>query len=388
MVVHAHYPLGEPRVERQALALIAHGYDVDVICLRSREESARDSQDGVYIHRLPVQRHKKSGALVQFLEYLAFFSLAFVQLTTLHFRRRYCVVQVHNLPDFLVFAALVPKLSGARIILDLHDLMPEFFIARFGAQPNSWPEQMVRWQERISCRFADHIVTVTEPWRQTLIERGLAPEKVSVLMNVADSQVFYRIGTPRHRARDDSHLDLIYHGNLTQRYGVDLIIQAVDMVRRQIPQVHLTIHGRGEFLETLVELAEALDLGRHVRFSTGYVRMAELSQFLRKADVGIVPYRRDTFTDGILPTKLMEYVALGLPVIAARTPTIAAYFDETMVEFFEPDDPSDLASCILALHEDRERLAQLAENGQKFTNRHNWTEIRSAYVSLVDRLGA
>jgi glycosyltransferase involved in cell wall biosynthesis len=387
MVVHAYYPFGETRVEREARALVDHGYEVDVICLQADGEPTVDTEDGVGIYRLPVKRHKKSGLIVQMLEYLAFFVLVFVRLAALHRRRRYRVVQVHNLPDFLVFAALVPKLTGAQLILDLHDLMPEFYAARFGGSLDSLPVRLIRWQERLSCRFADHVITVTEPWRETLIQRGLPAEKITVVMNVADDRIFHRTSAIALSARNDDRFNLIYHGNLTRRYGIDLAIQAVNLVRQKIPEIHLTIHGWGRYLETLIELADELDLREHVYFSSRAVPAAELPQLIRKADVGVVPYRRDVFTDGILPTKLMEYAALGMPVIAARTPAITAYFDEKMVQFFTPEDPDDLARCILTLYSDRKRMEQLAEGTEKFNQRYNWTKLGAEYVALVERLG-
>jgi glycosyltransferase involved in cell wall biosynthesis len=386
MIVHNYYPLKETRVEREARALIDHGYEVDVICLQSEGEPSVETRDGVNVYRLSVRRQKNRGPGLQLLEYLAFFVLAFAKVTALHRRRRYRVVQLHNLPDFLVFAALVPKLTGARLILDIHDLMPEFYAARFNSDLTSWPVRLVHWQERISCRFADHVITVTELWRETLIKRGLPPAKVSVVMNVADDRIFHQARGVDPPVRDDDCFRLIYHGTLTQRYGIDLAIRAVHRVRQEIP-VHMTIHGRGTYLEALVKLTDELDLRERVHFSTEPVPTCELPLLIMKADLGVVPYRRDVFTDGILPTKLMEYVALGIPVIAARTPAIAAYFDETMVQFFTPGDPEDLARCILTLYADRKRLAQLAQGAGEFNRRYNWAKVGAEYAALVERLG-
>ena len=151
MIVHAHYPVGETRVERQAQALLVHGFQVDVICLRNQDEAPFEFVDGVTVYRLPVRRHKQRGVVIQFLEYLAFFWLAFFKASILYWKRHYRVVQVHNLPDFLVFAAVLPKLFGARLILDLHDLMPEFYAARFCAELSCLPVQLVRWQEAMAC---------------------------------------------------------------------------------------------------------------------------------------------------------------------------------------------------------------------------------------------
>lgn len=386
MVVHAYYPVREPRVEREVNALIKHGYTVDVICLRQNGEPATETRDGVRIIRLPVKRHRGSGAAVQLLEYLAFFTAAFARLALLHRRQRYDVVQVHNLPDFLVFAALVPKLAGARVILDIHDVMPEFYASRFKSGMSSWPVRAVRWQEWLACHFADHVITVTELWRETLIERGMRADKVSVVMNVADDRIF-QAGAAAEALpeRKHDHFNVLYHGTLTERYGIDLAIRAIDSVRRSIPEVRLTIHGVGEYREALVQLTAELGLQEYVHFSTQFIPTPEMPQFIRQADVGVVPYRRDVFTDGILPTKLMEYAALGVPAIAARTSAIAAYFDDTMVQFFQPGDVEDLARCITLLYHDRQRLSSFVQHADQFNQRYNWSTVSAGYVSLVQQ---
>lgn len=386
MVVHAYYPVREPRVEREVNALIKHGYTVDVICLRQDGEPATETRDGVRIIRLPVKRHRGKGAGVQLLEYLAFFSAAFARLALLHRRERYDVVQIHNLPDFLVFAALVPKLAGARVILDIHDVMPEFYASRFKTGMSSWPVRLVRWQEWLACHFADHVITVTDLWRETLIRRGMRPDKVSVVMNVADDRVFQPDAAAEALPeRQHEHFNVLYHGTITERYGIDLLIRAIDRVRRAIPEVRLTIHGVGEYRDALAQLVAELGLQDSVQFSTRFIPTPEMPRFIRQADVGVVPYRRDVFTDGILPTKLMEYAALGVPAIVARTSVIAAYFDDTMVQFFEPGDVDDLARAITLLYHDRQRLSSLAQQASRFNQRYNWTTVSAGYVALVEQ---
>ncbi len=382
MVVHARYPMWEPRVQREAEALIDAGYEVDVICLRHPGEPARDSVYGVNIFRVPLRRHKDRGIVVQLVEYLAFFCLAAWQLTILHLGRRYDTVQVHNPPDFLVFSTLLLRLTGVKLILDLHDLMPEFYASRFKKEMDSRSVRLVCWQEQIACRFADHIITVTEPWRRMLIQRGLSPQKCSVVMNVADSRKFSGPKSDAQSTRTD-RFRLIYHGNIAYRYGLDLILKAVAQLKQDLPNIYLTIHGTGDFLNELQLLAQKLELDEQVYFSTVYIQTVDLPEFIAGADVGVVPYRRDIFTDGILPTKLMEYAALGMPTIVARTPGISAYFDETMVEFFAAEDVQDLARCISFLYHNRSRLDQLAHGIQKFNLYHNWESYRAEYVNLV-----
>ena len=386
MVVHAHYPIGETRVEREACTLVDHGYEVDVICLGAKSESRHEIVDGINVYRLPVMRHLRIGLIAQLFEYLAFFVLASFKLMALHFQRRYNVVQVHNLPDWLVFVALIPKLTGARVILDLHDLMPEFYAGRFSQSLNSRAVRLLIWHEQISCWFADRVITVTELWRETLISRGLPPRKVSVVMNLADNKFFFQTSTTEKVFREDGSFHMFYHGNLSYRYGIDLVIRAIDLLRREIPDIYFTVHGWGDYRNSLIELTRNLELNDRVRFNTTTVLTSDLPQIITQADVCVVPYRQDVFTDGILPTKLMEYAALAMPVIVARTSTIAAYFDESMVQFFAPGDVEDLASCIRVLYGDRNRLKQLTHSIDKFNQQYNWAMQSLDYFSLVRRL--
>jgi glycosyltransferase involved in cell wall biosynthesis len=384
MVVHEHYPVGEPRVERVALALASNGYAVDVICLRQPSELATETIDDIDIYRLPVRRHRKGGVIVQLFEYLAFFLLVFIRLA--RSATCYDVIHVHNLPDFLVFSALIPRLRGVRIVLDIHDLMPEFYLSRFGHGRSRWPVWLLRLQEKLACHFAHHVITVSELWRQTLVKRSVPAHKCSIVMNVAGTR-FTRNALRVHKSpSSSSDFHLFYHGTLTYRYGVDLALRAVAQVRRGLPGIRFTIHGRGEYLDSLLRLAKTLELDDIVTFSTEYIPTEDLPRLIASAHVGIVPYRRDEFTDGIIPTKLMEYAVLGIPAIVAHTPGIVAYFDETMVEFFTAENVEELAHCIQTLYHNRSRVDELARNIRRFDQRYNWATQKVEYISLVERL--
>lgn len=386
MIVHAYYPLRETRVQREAEALLRYGYEVDVICLREKGEPARDHFKGVAVYRMPVGRHEGIGVLAQLFEYLSFFFMAMFTVAWLYLRRRYATVQVHNLPDFLVFSAWFPRLFGAKIILDLHDLMPEFYMSRFQRGADSLPVRLVRLQERLSCWFAHHVITVSHHWQQTLSKRSAPLDKISVVMNVADDTIF-RPDLSRQQPQDGEGLHLIYHGTVTQRYGLDLVVRAMHQLRDTAPNVHLTILGGGDHRPTVARLAEELGLEDRVTFMRKYRPAEELPAVILTADAGVVPYRDDPFTDGLVPTKLLEYAALGMPSIAARTTAIASYFDDTMVEFFKPGNVDDLARCISTLYFDKERRAQLAQGTARFRQKYNWTDISAEYAALLDRLG-
>ena len=381
MIVDNNYP--DIRVEREARALVRRGHTVEVICLRQEGDPKRARVDGVVVHRVPVRRQRGMGLAAQALEYLVFGAWAFALVTVLHLRRRFDVVQVHNVPDFLVFAALVPKLTGARVLLDLHDLMPEFFASRFGGRMDGMAVRLVRWQERISTAFADRVLTVTDLWRRTLVERGLEPSRVDVVMNLPDDGLFQR-REPEVR-READRITVIYHGTLTYRYGVDQLVRAVAVLRDRLP-VHLIIHGRGELVSNLEALVAELGIADRVVMSTQLLPTAALPDLIAQADIGVVPNRNDVFTDGILPTKLMEYAALGIPAVVARSTATTAYFDDSMVRYVEPDDVPALAAAIEELAVDPDRRLALARAAQFFTDRYAWSREAERYIDIVEHM--
>lgn len=379
MIVHAYYPVGETRVQREAAALVEQGMSVDVICLRDAGEPRFETVDGVDVRRLPIGRNRRLGVAFQLIEYLVFLLAASFWVSALHLRRRYHSVQVHNLPDFLVFSAVVPKLTGARLLLDLHDLMPEFLAARLDVSMRHPLVRLVSLQERLSCRFADEVITVTDGWRQRLIERGVRADKISVVMNVADPELFTR----RSGDPDEDTFTVVYHGTFTHRYGVDLLVEAADLLRSRVPSLRVWLLGDGEYRHELEDSVSRLGLGDVVTLSDGMLGVSRLRPHLERADVGVVPNRSSVFTDDLLPTKLLEYVAVGIPVVVARAPMIESYFDDQMVEYFTPGDASDLADKLAGLAVAPERRRSLVAAAARFEDDHSWERISAEYASVV-----
>jgi glycosyltransferase involved in cell wall biosynthesis len=379
MLVHSYYPLLETRVQREAEALVRAGFVVDVLCPRDRGESRREVHRGVNVVRLPVRIHKRT-LVAQLANYLVFFVMAALAVTARHLRRRYAVVQVHNLPDFLVFAATVPRLLGARVVLDLHDLMPEFFEAKVGER--RLLGSVVRIQERASTWFADHVITVSEHWKAALVARGLSESKCSVVMNLADEELFPPLEDPVH-ARPG--LRLIYHGNVTYRYGLDLVIDALASTSEEMPDIEFHVIGRGDHRDELADRVRRLGLSDRVELREP-LPAEELRGQIEWADVGVVPYRDDVFTDGLIPTKLLEYAAMGLPTVVARTSGIASVFDDTMVRFFTPGSLDSLVAALDDVYRDLDLRRRLAAGMSTFATSWSWSAHALDYVQTIERL--
>jgi glycosyltransferase involved in cell wall biosynthesis len=378
MVVFNDYTL-DPRVRREAEALIERGDTVDCVCLcRERIKQLR----GVRLFYPPRQRYRGSNFFWLLLGYVRFFWYALFNVTIGHLRERYDVVQAHTMPDFLIFTAVIPKLLGAKVVLDMHDLMPEVYVAKYGPRHWKWMVPVLKWIERGSVAFADRAIAVHKPHLDILVEHGNPREKFSIVLNAPDHRIFVRQAHQRARGGE---FRLIYHGSTPRRAGLDIAIRAVERARQHIPNLRLHIVGRSESLESILALVNELDLADCVQFSP-CVPVEELPGIIGQADVGIVPYTADAFTQYVLPTKLLEYAAIGIPSIVSRLRTVEAYFDSHTVMYFEPGNVEELAEKIVLLYRNPDFAALLAERATRFANSHNWHQQRETYYELMDSL--
>jgi glycosyltransferase involved in cell wall biosynthesis len=283
----------------------------------------------------------------------------------------------------LVFSALFPKITGAKIFLDIHDVMPEFFASKIDHQMSSFMVRLVILQERLSCWFADHVITVTEVWRERLTGRGVNSEKVSVVMNVADHRYFHSNYSDVNSTVNDENFNLFYHGAFKEKYGMGDLIHSIGLAREKIPNIHLTLQGFGDYYPEMMNLVDQLDLHKEVSINKFTLPANELPALINKANMGVVPNQNDIFNGDLLPTKMLEYIALDKPVIAARTRVISHYFDETMVQFFDPGNPESLAEKIVYSYQNWDEVVGMKKNYSSFTSKYNWKLLSKMYVELV-----
>ncbi|MCB1164216.1 MAG: glycosyltransferase family 4 protein [Candidatus Krumholzibacteriia bacterium] len=386
MVAYTYYA-SDPRVRREAEALAARGDHVDFFCLRSRGEPAEERLHGVRVLHLPLRRYRGGNPLLYVGSYCLFLVMAGWALAWRHLRGAYALVHANNMPDFMAFAGLLPRLAGRPLVLDIHDTMPEIYRGKFGVGPDHPLIRLLRLQERLSARLASRVLTSEHTKRDALVEHGLPAEKIEVLLNLPDPRIFPP-APPREPRPADAGFRLVFHGTLAERLGVDLALEAVARIGERIPGLRLDVIGDGDQRPALLALRDRLGLQDRVRFSDGMVPVEDLPRLLADADLAVIPTREGIATRYMLPTKLVEYATLGIPAIVAPTHTIRYYFDETQVAFFTPGDPESLAETIVALHEDPVRRRALALGAARFSERYSWNRHKQVYLDLVDALCA
>jgi glycosyltransferase involved in cell wall biosynthesis len=386
MIVHAYYE-EDPRVRREAESLVGAGRPVHVLSLRKANGPTDSEVDGVRVHHLNVQRHQGAGLGVYLREYLSFLARAMVAAVRLHRREGFALVQVHSLPDFLVFAALPLRIAGVPVLLDLHEAMPEFFRSRFPGASNPIAHRLLLIQERLSAAVSTATITVNESMGDRLVRLGVPASKVGVVVNSPSLARFDATAHPRRAFREDGRLRLVYAGALTPTYELDVAIAAVASVAASRPDLDVVfeLYGRGDSEPALVAQAAELGIADRVLFHRR-IPIEDVPAAVARADIGLAPTRHDQFTDMSLSTKVFEYAAMGKPVVASRLPMIERTFPPGTVAAYPPGDSAAMADAILALVDDPvAREASVARTAE-IVDAGSWEREATGYLALVQRL--
>ena len=385
IVVHAVYP-GDPRIRRQSDALIEAGQEVDLFCLRMPGEAAEETDGPMRIVRLPVNR-AFTGFAGHVAEYLAFAGLAAVRLTREHRRRRYRLIQVATVPDFLAFAALPIKLTGVPLLLDLHEDMPAFFDDRFAAPLLRPLRPIVGGVARASAAMADHVLTVHEPLRALAVARGIDPARITVVMNGPDERLFDPARHPRRPFMEDGVLRLVHHSALQRIYGLEVAVAAIaELVQRGagVP-VRLDVYGDGPYRPDIEAAIARRGLADRVLLQ-GRIPLESIPGVLTAADGGLVPSLPEPYLELSLSTKLLELVAMGTPVIASDLATFRSHLDGRAVMYVPGGDPTALADAIVHLAADPAAAQARAAEARRQAAPYGWGVQAPTYLAVVERL--
>ncbi len=370
------------RVRRYAEALVKRGDRVEVIALTGgKNPLGTDELHGVTVHHVQHRDANEQSKWTYAWRLLRFVLTSSIFLTRRHRRVRYDLVHVHNMPDFLVFAAWYPKLTGAKSILDIHDIMPELFASKFGAKPSDSNVALLKMIEKASVAFVDHIIISNHLWYDKLISRSIPKDKCSVFINYVDPATFYR----RSRTRNDDKFVLLFPGTFQWHQGLDLAIEAVAHLKDKVQNAELHLYGGGSAKGDLIRLTAQLGLEERVKFCEG-VSLDGIVDVIANADLGVVPKRADSFGDEAYSTKIMEFMSQGVPVVVSRTKIDTFYFDESVVHFFASGNVQSMANAILDVVENSELRKSLILNGLEYVNRNNWDRMKGDYLDLVDSL--
>lgn len=383
MVAYSEY-FYDARIKSYVEVLNNAGHFVDLIVIAD-EESAENIHKKIEFNNNRLyfvsRKYRGNSQLLYLASYVIFFIISFFVTSVLFIKEKYKVVHVHNMPNFIVFSGLIPKLFGSRIILDVHDLMIPIYLAKFDNKiMKTFVERMLNLEQKISFGFADNIICADHIQKKDLVNDMIIKEsKVNVLMNLPNENIFKIVNVPR--ASDK--FNLIYHGTISRRLGIDFLLHAVNKVKDKMP-VKLHLYGNGEYLKDIVNMRKSMDLEEIVYIHGKGVPAEQLSKIICGMDAGIIGNRYSPATNKyMMPVKLMEYVFHKIPVIAPRLDIIKYYFIEEMVKYYDPENIEQMCECILYLYCNPSERKKIAETAYKFFDNNKIDEQNRAYLHLV-----
>ncbi len=389
MVAYTHYQT-DPRCRREAELCAENGWQVDFYALKTTEQGSKLEKSGVNVIEAGMDRYRGDSPVNYMLSYIEFLLRVSYTILFNHMKNKYQVIHVNTMPDFMVFTAFIPKfIFGAKVILDVHDVMPEIYMTKFKLGPNHWKIRLIRFIEVFSAKVADAVLAAEHPKGELLVEHGVPRDKVSVLLNLPDDSIF-----PMNKKKPtdlpespEDEFKLIYHGTLAHRLGLDLAVAAMPAVLAEYPGATLRIIGDGDHLPELHKMVDELGINESVTFSDAFLPLETILPELQAAHLAVIPTRHEISTDYMLPTKLIEYLRLGIPALVTPTRTVRYYFGDTRPNYLEETTPEVVANAIISARQDYDKImSDTLEMQDDFFSKFDWPVHKQSYLDLLDRL--
>jgi len=380
LVAHRFYEFNT-HMRQFATAFVRRGDVVDVIGVGREGAPRYEAIDGVNVYRIQVRNIDERGP-IDYLTKMVIFALRAARfLAFRHLKCRYDLIHVQSVPDFLVFSAIVPKITGTPVILDLRDLVPELYISRFSVPEQGMVVRLLKLMEKLSAAFSDHVIVANPIWYERIVGRSAKRSKSSMFWYYPDLTLFHRKPEKAHGEK----FVIMYPGTLNWHQGLDIAIRAFPGILREIPEAELRIQGDGAEKVALMALARNLGLQEKVRF-LDLAPISEVVESMAEADVALVPKRGSGFGNEAASTKISEFMAMGIPVVAAKTEIESRFFDDSVVRYFRPEDEQDLAEAVVSIYRDPILRDQLVHKSLGYVEKNNWHLKIHEYLDIVASL--
>jgi glycosyltransferase involved in cell wall biosynthesis len=379
-VFYDEYPK-DSRIRRYTNLLLSEGFEVFIVCAGWKsEEEQKQNDPRLHLYRVPMTKRRSSFAR-RINEYMIFEVCSFFIVSWLFFTRGVRLFHVHTLPDFLVFSCIVPKAFGSRIILDFHELFPEFMMQhRPQLGYDSLSIRILLAQERWSFAFADEVIAFHDPAKEILQGRVRTHRNVTVVMNGVDETEM-----PPLTRTSDGKFVVVYNGTISFNLNLQIILRAMVLLRDRRPDVframEFRLYGDGPETPSLIEMARQLDL-RNMEYR-GRLPFREMMKELSFASVCILPAKKDVYSELYYSLKLTEMIYLGIPVIATHLKTYVRYYPEDCILYFPSENLSELAERICYVHDHPRAVLKKTQRARNEYKKYHWNVMKQRYLALL-----
>ena len=381
IVAYTNYST-DARVIRVAESAYDAGFKVFAFALKEKTKPVKELVNNVFLYRLPIYKYYGQNIFKYTISYLSFFSLCFFHISKHHFRKKFTIIYVNNMPDFLVFSTILCRLIGAKIVLDIHDTMPDIYLAKFIDKKEGLFFNILKLQERLSALYSNWVVTVHDKIKEDILTKnGINQKKITVIANFADGRLF----KPVEFYSIDAPLRLLYYGTISKRFDLENIVQCIASLKAK-DGIYLKIIGKGDSQISLKKCIARLGLEKNVHYDENTYSLKEIAEIIKHYHLGLVPYRLSKATNYMLPVKMLELTAAGIPVITISNIAIKSYFESTMYFQYDPLDMHSLTKLFEELINNPELLLSKREEILKRRDDFLWQNEYIKLASLLRKL--
>jgi len=359
---------------------------VDIYCIKDNNQNSNEICDGQRYHRLPIKYNKSDCFIIQIIKYILYTILSFFYLmkdSLLY--KKYDVIHVHNPPDFIILAAIPIKLLfKTKIILDLHDMLPESVSSNLNLAENHLLIKFAKFIERFAVYFSDSIICTNKYDKEIVLSRNnIYPDKIFIVMNSPDLNLFLVKNANKSQFELEYKYVILFEGTIWKRRGIQTVIDALELLKDKIP-IYFLIIGDGPDKEYLDNIVKERNISDYVKL-TGWVGLELLSQYISISDVCIIPFLKTKVNERGVPNKLFEYILHEKPVITSNLKGIASTFNKDQVIFFEPGDAEDLANKVLWCYNNPEKIREIVMNANnRYFAEYTWNKMENALYQSYD----
>jgi len=379
MIAYTYYE-SDPRVKKEAEALTEAGFNVDFLSLRRAGEAGFQKINEVNIFRINCRHFKGKSSIKYMLSYINFFIRVFFKVSFLYLKKNYRIIHVNNMPDLLVFTSLIPKIFGAKIILDIHDVMSEIYISKNPLGYNKILNRILILQEYLSSKFSDYVISVDEYHRNVISKHGIGLNKIIVISNFPDENLFK---SPLKRTKTIENFTLVFHGTISRIYGLDNVIKGISKASKKISNLKFKLIGEGDYEDEILKLIEELNLKNKIDFKNYVIPHEKIPEEIKDADLGIVSCPAII---AIYPNKLLEYISMGIPALIEYNDEIYRFYRDYNLEFYKKNDPDSFAEKLIGLYTDKKRYNELKNTSIKLSKKFKWSNEKKKYINLIKSL--
>lgn len=395
VLLPSHFP-PDIRVEKEARSLIADSHEIYLICMGREDRLTRESFENINVHRLPFRGKLDLLARVSAYSINPLWRKNWINgIEEIIKNEGIEILHVHDLP-LVPISISIGKKYKIPIIFDMHENFPEALrVWREGKSILGYTYDLVfdsvflyKIIEQRCVKSVNHIIVVVKEQKDRLIKLGVPDDKITVVMNTEDLEVFDNVEIISLDYRDNFVIS--YVGGFGQHRGIDAAIKAMPKILDKIPNAILLLvggKGSGKYEEELKKLCKNLKVENNVAF-TGWVDFNYVPSYIALSDVGLVPHYASGHTNTTIPHKIFQYMAMKKPVIVTDAKPLKRIVEETKCGIVVPSgDYNKMAEAIIGLHEDKKWARKLGKNGRRAVEvKYNWEEEAKKLISLYEEL--